>query len=148
MSALLMMLAAHAADPGCKGRVSDRDREITFEIVLDALDDGPQRAIELRPGTGPDESRGSVQARLRTRMDALITCYEPRVTREGGPDLTVRVALDVANGRPVNVAVDTPPEEWALTPCLERVINETPMPCKLDAVGFVFPMRLYTLPMP
>lgn len=148
MSALLLALSAYGADPGCKGKVSDRDRELTFEIVLDALDEGPQRGIELRPGTGPAEPRGTVQARLRTRLDALIACYEPRVTATGGPDLTVRIAFDVTNGRPANVAVDTPPEESGLSTCLEQVIHETAMPCKLDAQGFVFPMHLYTVPVP
>src|SRR5262245_47920149 len=126
---LWIALSAYAADPGCKGRVSERDRELSFEIVLDAADGGPQRAVELRPGIGPNESRGSVQARLRTRIDALVACYEPRVGPTGGPDLMVRIALDVARGRPVNVAVDTPPDESELTACLTQVVESTPMPC-------------------
>lgn len=144
MLVVLLALSAVAADPRCKGRVSARDQELGVDLLLDASEDGPQLGIEIRTGTGPTESRASVQARLRTRIDALIACYEPRVTATGGPDLTVRVAFDVADGRPANVSIDTPPDESTLSLCLTSVVETTAMPCKLDAQGFVFPVHFYT----
>lgn len=144
MTVIWLTLSAYAGDPGCKGRVTDRDQELQVELMLDALDDGPQRGIEIRPGTGLTVARGSVQARLRTRIDDLIACYEPLVKATGGPDLTVRVAFDVVNGRPANVSVDTPPDEATLSLCLTEVVKTTSMPCKLEAPGFVFPMRFHT----
>ena len=151
MLVVLLALSAVAADPRCKGRVSERDGELGVDLLLDASDDGPQLGIEIRPGTGLTAARGTVQARLRTRIDALIACYEPQVGPAGGPDLTVRVAFDVLDGRPANVSVDVPPDQATLSLCLTEVVSTTAMPCKLDAPGFVFPMRFYTpdpLPVP
>ncbi|MEQ1506861.1 MAG: hypothetical protein ABMB14_31830 [Myxococcota bacterium] len=135
---------AFADDPGCKGRISPRDAEIAFEVVLDAPDGGPQRGIAIEPGGGPDDARGTIQSRLRTRLEALVGCYEARVTPTGGPSVTLRVAFDVARGRPVNVAVDAPPSEATLGACVRGVVESTPMACKLDAQGFAFPVRFYT----
>lgn len=135
--------AKDPSDPGCKGRVSAKDTEIEFELQFDG-EDKALRTVTVRPGVGPEEARGSIQRRLRGRMDALQACYAPLVDAVGGPDVTMLVGFDVLRGRPTAVTVESATADPSFGACVRDVILQTPMLCGLDASGFVFPVRFRT----
>jgi hypothetical protein len=145
LSVLASAQAEDALDPGCRGRVSKRDAELEFELQFDG-EGKAVRSVLLRAGAGPSFARGSVQTRLRGRMDALHACYEPHVDEVRGPDVTLLVGFDVVDGRPANVSVESAFADGSLETCVQEVVEQTPMLCKLEATGFVFPVRFSTSP--
>lgn len=138
------MLAASAVaqdlpDPGCRGRVSPRDSEIAFELTFEEEGKAPQ-TVTISPGAGPEEARGSVQRRLRGRMDAMQACYGPLVGVRG-PTIELVVSFNVIHGRPDEVRVESATGDEDLRRCVREVVEQTPMLCKLDARGFAFALK-------